>query len=327
MTRFEFFDYDKIDTSLSELVITDSMYGYRADFTNELLDRFDGKQATIWTQWRLKDQVHTKYPNLNLKYEGPGGWFFRLLDYKTTDWNKSFDTFISTFNGSGGTGRNLLVAYLHKAKWFDPAYSSKNFSFTLEQLDGDLQKYLKLKSTEERFYRKFFVSEDSREFYQTPYVFDYTPNLHHEETIRNMQILLPKLNASCIQIVGESYSTTYHPWVTEKFLFPVVAKSIWITHGQPGWYQELDDWGFRKFDQIFDYSFDNIQHPIERVVTMLSMLSKFSNLSKAEWHDIYELERETIEFNYDHYYSRDFMKVGGLTYDHYYSKDYMKEGG
>ena len=310
MTRFEFFDYDKIDTSLSELAITDSMYGFRADYTNELLDRFDGKEATIWTQWRFDDRVKDNYPNLNLKYEGPGGWFFRLLDYKTTDWNKSFDNFISTFNGSAGTGRNLLVAYLHKSKWFDPTYSSKNFTFTLDELDGNLQLYLN--GDEERFYRKFFISDNADEFYQTPYAFDYTSALHHEATNRNMQILLPKMNASCIQIVGESYSTTYHSWVTEKFLFPVIAKSIWIAHGQPGWYRELADWGFKRFDRIFDYSFDEIQHPVKRVVAMLSMLSKFSNLSKADWHDIYESERETIEFNYDHYYSKDFMKAGNL---------------
>ena len=308
-TRYGFSDYDKINTSLSEVTILDSLHGFRSDYTNQILDKFHGRQAKIWTNWRFKDEVKQKYPNLNLQYDGPGPWWYRLLEYTNTDYNKTFENFISTFNGSGGIGRNLLVSALHKAKWFDPKYSSKNFTFTLDSLDGNIQEFCA--GDEERLYRKFFIEESAEEFYKTPYKFDYTPALHHCDTNRNMEILLPKMNTSCIQIVGESYSTTYHSWVTEKFLFPVVAKTLWITHGQPGWYQELEDWGFRKFS-IFDYSFDKIQHPIKRVVTMLSMLARFSNLTTNEWHDIYEMERETIEFNYDHYYSRNFVKAEKL---------------
>ena len=306
MIRYEFFEYDKIDNSLTELAILDSMHGFRSDGTNEILDRFKSKTATIWTQWRLQNFVKNQYPNLNLQYDGPGKWFYRLLDYNNTNFDKSFKNFISNFNGSGGPGRNLLVSALYKYDWFDTNFSTKNFSFTLDELDGNIQEYLS--SNEERLYRKFFIDESAEEFYKELYVVDYSAAEHHEETNHNMKILLPMMNDSCIQIVSESYATTYHPWVTEKFLFPVVAKSIWLTHGQPGWYQELEDWGFRKFS-IFDYSFDQIQNPVKRTISMLSMLSRFSKLSKHEWHDIYMMEQETIEFNYDHYYSRDFMKA------------------
>jgi hypothetical protein len=40
----------------------------------------------------------------------------------------------------------------------------------------------------------------------------------------------------------------------------------------------------------------------------MTMLSKFEKLSKADKHDLYLLENDTIEFNYNHYYSGDCMK-------------------
>ena len=38
-------------------------------------------------------------------------------------------------------------------------------------------------------------------------------------------------------------------------------------------------------------------------------------LSPAEWHDIYELEKENIEYNYDHYFSGDYLRCLE-RYDH-----------
>jgi hypothetical protein len=38
------------------------------------------------------------------------------------------------------------------------------------------------------------------------------------------------------------------------------------------------------------------------------MISKFSKLSAHDWHDLYQLEANTIEFNYDWYFSKDYIK-------------------
>jgi hypothetical protein len=57
-----------------------------------------------------------------------------------------------------------------------------------------------------------------------------------------------------------------------------------------------------------DKSFDSIQNPVERLVELISMLSKFSVLTSDEWRDFHDMERETLEYNYHHYVSRDYLK-------------------
>ena len=41
----------------------------------------------------------------------------------------------------------------------------------------------------------------------------------------------------------------------------------------------------------------------------MSMVSKFSNLSIADWHDLYLIEQDTIEYNYEHYFSGNYLKI------------------
>jgi len=38
------------------------------------------------------------------------------------------------------------------------------------------------------------------------------------------------------------------------------------------------------------------------------MISKFKNLSVDDWRDLYLLEQDTIEYNYDHYFSKKYLK-------------------
>jgi hypothetical protein len=104
-------------------------------------------------------------------------------------------------------------------------------------------------------------------------------------------------------------ATSYHPFVTEKFLYSVVTRGLFLTYGQPGWHEHLEKYyGFKRYTNLFDYRFDNIQNPVERLVEMMSMISKFSKLNATEWKDLYLLESETIKYNYDHYFSGNYLK-------------------
>jgi len=59
---------------------------------------------------------------------------------------------------------------------------------------------------------------------------------------------------------------------------------------------------------LFDYQFDTIQNPVERLIELMCMISKFSTLSTHDWHDLYLIEQDTVEYNYDHYFSGDYLK-------------------
>jgi len=38
------------------------------------------------------------------------------------------------------------------------------------------------------------------------------------------------------------------------------------------------------------------------------MISKFKSLSSDDWRDLYLIELDTIEYNYDHYFSGNYLK-------------------
>jgi hypothetical protein len=82
-----------------------------------------------------------------------------------------------------------------------------------------------------------------------------------------------------------------------------------LSYAQPGWHTHLEKfYGFKKYTKLFDYRFDLIQNPVERLVELMTMISKFSTLSLDEWQDLYLLEQDAIEYNYDHYHSRAYQR-------------------
>ena len=99
-------------------------------------------------------------------------------------------------------------------------------------------------------------------------------------------------------------ATSYYPFVTEKFLYSVVTRGLFLSYAQPGWHSHVEKYyGFKKYTKLFDYRFDNIENPVERLIELITMISKFEKLTPVEWHDLYLLEQDTIEYNYDHYFS------------------------
>jgi hypothetical protein len=111
-----------------------------------------------------------------------------------------------------------------------------------------------------------------------------------------------------VHLVSETLSTSYYPFYGEKFLQSVVTRGLFVAYAQPNWHEMLEKWyGFKKYDKIFDYRFDHIQNPLERMIELISMLLKFRYLSSDDWRDLYEMEKDTIEYNYDWYFSRQYV--------------------
>lgn len=303
-------NYDQIFPGNEDIAIIDHLGGFSENLTNPILDRLRGHSGKIYLQFIANDQIRKNYPDLDLKFCGHYE-SIDLLKPAPTDNKKSFENFLCSFNGADGVGRQFLTAAMYKKNWFNSEFSSKNFSYSHSRLDGNIASYCT--SSEERFYRKFIIddSESAKNFYLTTYGFEYTANEHN----KNLQILINKINRCCLQLVAETVCVSYHPWISEKFLYPVVAKHLWIAYAQPGYYEYLEQYyKFKKFQNIFDYEFDSIKNPVIRLIKLFEMIGKFDSLSYLDWHDLYLLEEDTIEYNYDHYFSGDYLK----KLNHYY---------
>ena len=193
---------------------------------------------------------------------------------------------------------------IHRFGWYDPYYVTKNFQFTVEELDGHISDYAD--PEQHRFYRPFFIGENSAEFFDTYNTVRYEKIGH----LHNLLALEYRLTTSFVHLISETLATSYWPFVTEKVLYSIVTRGLFLANAQPGWHQHLEHhFGFRNYTKIFDYSFDSIENPLARMLALMCMLSKFANLSESDRRDLYEMEIDTIEFNYNHYFSKDYVKV------------------
>jgi hypothetical protein len=295
------------NTEIDQVQCLDHLDGFASDLSNQILDKMSSLAARqhrpveFYTSYVVDDTIKSRYP----------GIVFRTVFFNTLQTFQNYNLhpepshikFLCSFNGSLHVGRKLLVAALEKFGWFDPEVCSKNFEFSVDDLDGHLADYLD--PVVHRLYRPLFISKDSTQFFSRLYSFGHV-RFDHAQNIHNLE---RQLTASWLHLVSETMATSYYPFVTEKFLYSVVTRGLFLAYGQPGWHQHIEKYyGFRRYDRIFDYRFDSIQNPIHRLLELLCMLSKFAVLTPDELRDLYELEVDTIEYNYDWYFSGDYIR-------------------
>ena len=286
-------------------VILDCGSGFDRDLRH---DRFDaavaGGARTIVTEYVIDDRVAQNYPGIKFVFDFETRYkiLHSLRDYRQHP-SLCFKNFLCSFNGAAHVSRKLLVSILHKLGHYHADYVSKNFRYDVDVLDGHLGDYVD--QARHRVIRKFFLDDDDQEFFQTVNSFGHL-RFEHDRNIYNLE---QRLIQSFIHVVSESVATSYYPYVTEKFLYSVVTRGLFLSYAQPGWHAHLEKYyGFRAYTKLFDYRFDTLDNPIERLIELVTMISKFSALTTDEWWDLYHVEADTIEYNYDHYFSGDYLK-------------------
>jgi hypothetical protein len=205
--------------------------------------------------------------------------------------------------------RQKLVAWLHELGWFNDNFCSKYFVIEQDLDDVKLlySKYighdygrLQKKISRQQFYCKIVQFDN--------YAQNSNDKLLHFNHDNNLITLESKNKKSFVNLVSETQPGNYIPFPTEKFLYPVVHKTLWIAHASPGYHKFLNNYlGFR-MHQCFDYEFDQELDSVVRIGKITQMLKKFSTMTQDEWHSIYEQEKDTIEFNFEHVASGEFIK-------------------
>lgn len=306
----EFLDIQSIP---EVFIMGDHLNGFLQNGHNPLLQALSQfacknkrKYTILMDQYILPEFMHDRYQNLDIKFStkvfqqyNPCTTLSGYRQHPAPTHNK----FLCTFNGSSGVGRMFLLALLNKFGWFDPATCSKNIRYDQSQLDGSLESFVG--KDKNSYYRKFFITPNDDDFADTVFSFGYNKFDH----ANNISVLSAPLAESFVHLVSECQSVYEYPYITEKFLYSVVNRGLFVTYGQVGWHQHLTKyWGFKPYTKIFDYHFDDIRNPVERLLALVTMLSKFRHLSRLDYHDLHEMEHETTEYNYDHYFSGAYLK-------------------
>lgn len=288
----------------TEIFLQDHLGGFDVENFNPVLwklDQSDLCQRVVWHQY-LDPSVKQLYPNICIEFDADRQNqlnFNSFHDYRQHP-DREILRFLCSFNGSAHVSRKLLTAALQRFDYFDATSVSKNFTFTVDDIDGHLVELV----NDVRYWRKFFVGESSDMFFGVVNSFGHNRFQHH----RNISNLEKPLTESWLHLVSESLATSNQPFVTEKFLYSVVTRGLFLAFAQPGWHQHLETYyGFRPYAQVFNYDFDRVPNAVERLVELLTMIGKYSTLDLWDWHDLQELERDTLEFNYHHYFSGDYL--------------------
>lgn len=303
--------YEQLSTIPDEKFgIVDNLDGFKEDYSNQYLDLLKDRKVEIFYINYLKPEVHQRYPNIKFRFDPDfvNDYYLKdtydLRELSKTDSNK-LEKFLCCFNYNPHPGRLLLTSALFKMKLWDNDTCTKYFENNIDQMDGYIQSH----NVNERLYTKFILDRSSKgvEFYGKQ--FQQSVFVDRDNRFMNYPNVKDIINKSFISLISETIPTAYHPYVTEKFLFPIITSSIWISNAQPGYHKLIQDvYGFKLFEEIFDYSFDSIKDPILRMVTLLETVKKYQHLTIDEWEDIKEMVKEKLEFNRDHYFSGDYFK-------------------
>ena len=289
----------------NKLQIADYLGGFDENLQSEILTEVvklakEKNISTIETAYVFPPKFNDKY-GVKFCYNEDlvtGRGWQEMITYNQHP-EQDFKNFICSFNGSPHVSRRLLTSALNKFGYFNKDYCSKNFKHDGSKVDGHINDNVENTS----FYNKFFDLTD--EFNQQIYSFGHVRFDH----ANNVCTLENKLTESFLHIVSETMATNYYPNITEKFLYSIVTRGLFLAYAQPGWHAHIEKvYGFKLYTKLFDYRFDSITNPVKRLVELMTMVSKFSKLTPAEWHDLYLLEADTIEYNYNHYFSRNYLK-------------------
>ena len=291
------------------LLVKDHLFGFDQNYFSPNLHKAvkhtrQNNLKIIRTGYVFDDRIKSQYSDVTFLYEhtAMGMQGLNCMSNYTYHPEINFKNFVCSFNGSAHVSRKLLVSILERFKFYNPNYCSKNFSYSVDVLDGHLVGYV---HDRENFYRKFFIGDNSELFFQSLNSFGHV-QFNHKKNIYNLE---NKLAESFLHIVSETIATSSVPFVTEKFLYSVVTRGLFLSYAQPEWHAHVEKYfGFKRYTKLFDYRFDSVKNPIERLVELMTMISKFSKLSTHDWKDLYQIEQETIEYNYHHYFSQDYLK-------------------
>ena len=122
--------------------------------------------------------------------------------------------------------------------------------------------------------------------------------------------------SSFLHIPTESSIDTFV--LSEKTAKPILCKLPFLTLGSVGYHRELKKLGFKLYDEIFDYSFDQ-EDDIDKRIELIVGNIKFVVENKNNLNDLYEKVKDKLQYNRNHAFKilTDFNYVPKLIKKHY----------
>jgi len=114
---------------------------------------------------------------------------------------------------------------------------------------------------------------------------------------------IPYNDTGC-SLVSETNDVNDEIFMTEKIWKPIIAKHIFIVHGNLFYLKQLKNMGFKTFDNIINELYDAETDPNKRIELIVDVCKKLEN---ADWKKLYNLTEDIREHNYKTFFNKDLL--------------------
>lgn len=129
--------------------------------------------------------------------------------------------------------------------------------------------------------------------YKFNYYDNSTRTIDDDFSTKQDSFIIPKQwHESFLHVVGES--TVHAHFITEKTIIPMLLKKPLVTISRQGFNKKLLELGFKLYDEIIDYSYDDKESLIDRADILCKSIANMP----TNYSQLYELLRPKIEYNY-----------------------------
>lgn len=124
-----------------------------------------------------------------------------------------------------------------------------------------------------------------------------------QDTVDRANSSDPVLHQTCfLHLVTETVFDYPHNCFGEKTWKPIVNLRPFIIVSVPGSLANLHSLGFKTFSNWWDESYDTIQDPLQRMLSIVNLTKEICQKSLVDLQKIYHDMKPTLKYNYDHYY-------------------------
>ena len=233
-------------------------------------------QATPWESLHniISEQLHPVLDIDHLKWSGGVSWFWSYMYLKHKDMKYNFDH----------TEKLYDFLYLNK---FTRGHRQRLFEMVEPLLGNSLytnwEKDIKLPLE-----------------YELPWAQNYP------EKGLDQDIFEKPYNATKFSLISETNDTNDEVFLTEKIWKAVMAKHIFVVHGNLEYLKTFRSLGFKTFSDYFDESYDTEIHQKTR---MKKIKQTCTTLQSMDWKDLYKQTEALRQHNYETFFDREKLSV------------------
>jgi len=232
------------------------------------------------TPWESVHNIETnpEYPNIqdfeHVKWSGGVSWFWHYMYEKHKDNKYEFD---------------------HANKHYDFLYLNKLTRGHRQRLFDKVEPLLT-----NSLYSNWEKGIKLPREYELPWAQDYP------QTGLDQDIYEKPYNHTKFSLVSETNDTNNEVFITEKLWKAIMAKHVFVVHGNLLYLQKLREMGFKTFGTYFDESYDLESHQKTR---MEKIHKTCQELLKINWQDIYLQTKALRQHNYDTMFNKEKLSL------------------